>query len=48
MLAKKVRYVSSAGKWSRVLNMSSFFLTDQTEHGDLTVEYFPTDSMLAD
>ena len=38
----------SAGKRSRALNIRYFFLTDQIEKGNLSVEYCPTDEMLGD
>ena len=38
----------SAGKRSRALNVRYFFLTDQVERGNLSVEYCPTDDMIAD
>ena len=38
----------SAGKRSRALNVRYFFLTDQVQKGNLTVEYCPTDVMWAD
>ena len=38
----------SAGKRSRALNVRYFFLTDQVEKGNLTIEYCPTDVMWAD
>ena len=37
----------SAGKRSRALNVRYFFLTDQVEKGNLTIEYCPTDVMWA-
>ena len=39
---------SSAGKRSRALNIRYFFVTDQVELGNVTVEYMPTDEMWAD
>jgi len=38
----------SAGKRSRALNVRYFFMTDQIEKGNLTVEYCPTDDMTGD
>ena len=38
----------SAGKRSRALNVRYFFLTDQVEKGNLSIEYCPTDLMWAD
>ena len=38
----------SAGKRSRALNVRYFFLTDQVEKGNLTIEYCPTDKMKGD
>ena len=38
----------SAGKRSRALNVRYFFLTDQVEKGNLSIEYCPTDVMWAD
>ena len=38
----------SAGNRSRALNVRYFFLTDQVEKGNLTIEYCPTDVMWAD
>ena len=38
----------SAGKRSRALNVQYFFLTDQVEKGNLSIEYCPTDVMWAD
>ena len=38
----------SAGKRSRALIVRYFFLTDQFEKGNLTIEYCPTDIMWAD
>ena len=39
---------SSAGKRSRALNIRYFFVTDQVELGNVTIEYMPTDEMWAD
>ena len=39
---------SSAGKRSRALNIRYFFVTDQVELGNVTVEYMPTDEMWGD
>ena len=38
----------SAGKRSRALNDRYYFLTDQVEKGNLSIEYCPTDIMWAD
>ena len=38
----------SAGKRSRALNVRYFFLTDQVEKENLSIEYCPTDVMWAD
>lgn len=38
----------SAGKRSRALNVRYFFLTDQVEKGNLSIEYCPTNEMIAD
>jgi hypothetical protein len=38
----------SAGKRSRHLNIRLFFITDQQEKGHITIEYCPTDNMIAD
>jgi len=35
-------------KRTRALNICYFFISDQVEKGRLTVEYFPTGSMVAD
>ena len=39
---------TSAGKRSRALNIRYFFVTDQVELGNVTIEYMPTDEMWAD
>lgn len=39
---------SSAGRRSRALNIRYFFVTDQVELGNVTIEYMPTDEMWAD
>ncbi|CAJ1970432.1 unnamed protein product [Cylindrotheca closterium] len=39
---------SSAGKRSRALNIRYFFVTDQVEKGNLTIEHMPTDDMWGD
>ncbi|CAJ1968085.1 unnamed protein product [Cylindrotheca closterium] len=39
---------SSAGKRSRALNTRYFFVTDQVELGNITIEHMPTDEMWAD
>ena len=38
----------SAGKRSRAINIRYFFLTDQVEKGNISIEYCPTDMMWAD
>jgi hypothetical protein len=38
----------SAGKRSRHLNIRMFFLTDQVQKGNITIEYCPTDAMTGD
>ena len=38
----------SAGKRSRALNIRYFFLTDQVEKGNLSIEYCPTKEMWGD
>ena len=38
----------SAGKRSRALNIRYFFVTDQIEMGNVSVEYCPTDNMTSD
>ena len=38
----------SAGKRSRALNVRYFFITDQVERGNLSIEYCPMDNMLGD
>jgi hypothetical protein len=38
----------SAGKCSRALNIRYFFLSDQVNKGQISIEYCPTDAMLAD
>jgi hypothetical protein len=38
----------SAGKWSRHLNIRLFFITDQVEKKNISIEYCPTDDMVAD
>ena len=38
----------SAGKRSRALNIRYFFITDQIEKGNLSVEHCPTDKMIGD
>jgi len=38
----------SSGKRTRALNIRYFFLTDQVEKGNLSIEYCPTDDMIAD
>ena len=39
---------SSSSKRTRHLNIRYYFLADQIENGELTVEYCPTDDMIAD
>ena len=41
-------YSLIAGKRSRAVNVRYFFLTDQVEKGNLSIEYCPTDVMWAD
>ena len=38
----------SSSKRTRAVNIRYFFLTDQREKGNLSVEYCPTDDMLGD
>ena len=38
----------SSGKWTRTLNVQYFFLMDQVEKGNLSIEYMNTDNMWAD
>jgi hypothetical protein len=38
----------SSGKRSRALNIRYFFITDQVEKGNMTIEYCPTDDMIGD
>ena len=38
---------ASAGKRTRALNIRYFFVTDQIKKGNLTIEYQPTESMVA-
>ena len=38
----------SAGKRSRAMNIRYFFITDQVEKGNATVEHCPTDAMVGD
>ena len=38
----------SSSKRTRALNLRYFFLTDQVEKGNLSIEYCPTDDMTAD
>jgi hypothetical protein len=46
LLAKNGKRSSS--KRTRALNIRYFFVTDQVEKGNLTIEYCPTDEMVAD
>ena len=39
---------ASAGKRSRAINIRYFFMTDQVEKGNVTIEYMPTDDMWAE
>ena len=39
---------TSAGKRSRHLDIKHFYVTDQVEKGLITIEYCPTDQMVAD
>ncbi|CAJ1964420.1 unnamed protein product [Cylindrotheca closterium] len=47
ILLKKNRR-SSAGKRNRALNIRYFFVTDQVEKGNPTIEHMPTDNMWGD
>ena len=38
----------SAGKRSRAINIRYFFVTDHVEKGNVSIEYCPTDQMIAD
>ena len=38
----------SAGKRSRAINIRYFFVTDHVDKGNVTIEYCPTDEMIAD
>jgi hypothetical protein len=38
----------SAGKRSRAINIRYFFVTDHVKKGNVTIEYCPTDEMIAD
>jgi len=38
----------SSSKRTRALNVRYFFLSDQVQRGNLTIEYCPTDEMIAD
>eukprot|EP00980_Cylindrotheca_fusiformis_P005449 scaffold1166_cov114-Cylindrotheca_fusiformis.AAC.2 len=38
----------SAGKRSRAINIRYFFITDQVKKGNISIEYCPTDDMIAD
>ena len=38
----------SAGKRSRAINIRYFFVTDHVEKGNVSIEYCPTDDMIAD
>jgi hypothetical protein len=38
----------SSGKRTRALDIRYFFLTDQVEKGNLSIEHFPTDDMVGD
>ena len=38
----------SAGKRSRAINIRYFFVTDHVDKGNVTIEYCPTDDMIAD
>ena len=38
----------STGKLSRALNIQYFFLTDQQDKGNLSIEYCPTSEMIGD
>jgi hypothetical protein len=41
-------FLEEQGKRTRALNIRYFFLTDQVEKGNLTIEYCPTDEMVGD
>ena len=38
----------SAGKRSRAINIRYFFVTDHVDKGNVSIEYCPTDQMIAD
>ena len=38
----------SSSKRTRALNICYFFITDQVESGNISIEYCPTKSMIAD
>jgi hypothetical protein len=38
----------SSGKRTQALNIRYFFLTDQVEKGNISIEYCPTDDMVGD
>jgi hypothetical protein len=38
----------SSGKRTRALNIRYFFITDQVEMGNVSIEYCPTDEMVGD
>jgi hypothetical protein len=38
----------SSGKRTRALNIRYFFMTDQVEKGNVSIEYCPTDDMIRD
>ena len=38
----------NAGKRSRAMNIRYFFITDQVEKGNATIEHCPTDVMVGD
>jgi hypothetical protein len=38
----------SSSKRTRALNIRYFFVTDQVEKGNLSIEYCPTNNMMAD
>jgi hypothetical protein len=46
LLAKNGK--KSSSKRTRALNIRYFFVTDQVEKGNLSIEYCPTDDMVAD
>jgi hypothetical protein len=41
-------FLEEQGKRTRALNILYFFLMDQVEKGNVTIEYCPTDEMVGD